>query len=289
MRIYAGCSPLLDVDMSDPLAVISLQQDTPELARAYEQFGVIQFNHGKLLLQPLALKPGEHVLDIGTGTGRLAELAAQLVGPDGHVVGIDPLESRIEIARLRQSANLSFDTGRAEDLSRFAEATFDVVYLNSVFHWVADKTSVIEESYRVLRPGGRIGLTVQDPTAPHESRVLLRLAIAQAGLDTQRLHSHGVHAVTDGELGELFKTAGFIAYRSELRTLVETHGSVDELLGWSASSAFGNFLDGFTYAERKRIRDAFIELVEAKRTAEGLRLARYLRYAFARKPDQPGA
>lgn len=275
--------------MSDPLAVISLQQDTPELARAYEQFGVIQFNHGKLLLEPLALKPGEHVLDIGTGTGRLAELAAQLVGATGHVTGIDPLESRIEIARLRQSTNLSFDTGQAEDLSRFADASFDVIYLNSVLHWIADKAPVLDESYRVLRSGGRIGLTVQDPTAPHESRGLLRQAIAQVGLDTQRLHSHGVHAVTDDELRALFETAGFVGYRSDLRTLVETHGSVDELLGWSESSAFGNFLDGFTYAERKRIRDAFTELVEAKRTSEGLRLARYLRYAFARKPDHPVA
>ena len=293
--------------MSDPLAIISLQQDTPELARAYETFGVIQFNHGRLLIEPLALQPGEHVLDIGTGTGRLAELAARLVGPDGSVVGIDPLESRIEIARLRRSANLSFDTGQAEDLARFADASFDVVYLNSVLHWIADKVPVLEESYRVLRPGGRIGLTVQDPTAPHESRVLLRQAIAKAGLDTpgldtpsldtsasdtpdpdtRRLRSHGVHAVTDGQLGTLFEDAGFVAYHSELRTLVETHGSADELLSWSESSAFGNFLDGFTYAERKRIRAAFAELVEAKRTAEGLRLARYLRYAFARKPAYP--
>lgn len=271
--------------MSDPLAVISLHQDTPELARTYEQLGVIQFNHGKLLLEPLALKLGERVLDVGTGTGRLAEFAAHLVGPEGHVVGIDPLESRIAIARLRQSANLAFETGRAEDLSRFEAGAFDVIYFNSVLHWIADKRTVLEQAHRALRPSGRIGVTIQDPTAPHESRILLRRAVAQAGLDPSRLSAQGVYAATDDELRALFDQTGFAGYHSELRTLIETHGSVDELLGWSESSAFGNFLDGFSYAEGKRIRAAFAELVEAHRTPEGLRLARYLRYAFARRPD----
>jgi arsenite methyltransferase len=278
--------PRMDLNMPDPLAVISLQQDTPELARAYEQLGVIQFNHGKLLIEPLALQPGDRVLDIGAGTGRLAEFAAERVGPQGHVVGVDPLESRISIARLRQSSNLSFDVGRAEDLSRFADGAFDVVYLNSVLHWIPDKARVLNEAFRVLRPGGRLGLTVQDPSAPHEFRVLLREAIAKADLTAAPIESQGV---TDETLRALFETAGFIDYRSDLRTLVETHHSVDQLIGWSESSAFGNFLDGFSAAERQRISKTFAELVEANRTPDGLRLARYLRYAFARKLEQLAA
>jgi ubiquinone/menaquinone biosynthesis C-methylase UbiE len=276
----------MDVDMTDPLAVISLQQDTPALARAYEQFGVIQFNHGRLLIDQLALKPGDRVLDVGTGTGRLAEFAAERVGPEGRVVGVDPLESRIAIARLRQSTNLSFDAGRAEDLSRFANGEFDVVYLNSVLHWIADKARVLDEVFRVLRPGGRLGLTIQDPTAPHESRVLLSKAITNAGLNVTRIASQGV---TDETLRALFEAAGFVDYHSNLQTLVETHDSADQLIRWSESSAFGNFLDGFSDTDRKRIGTAFAELVEANRTPEGLRLSRYLRYAVARKPEQTAA
>lgn len=76
-------------------------------------------------------KSGEHVLDIGTGTGRLAEFVPDLVGSNGRVIGIDPLAGRIEITRLRQSDNLQFHTGRAEDLSSFGDSQFDAVYLNS--------------------------------------------------------------------------------------------------------------------------------------------------------------
>jgi arsenite methyltransferase len=118
---------------------ISLEQDTPELARNYETAGIVQFRHGMLLIGPLALKAGEHVLDVGAGTGRLAEFVAGLVGPQGRVIGIDPLASRVDIASLRQSETLTFETGRAEDLSRFDDRQFDAVYLNSVFHWIAEK------------------------------------------------------------------------------------------------------------------------------------------------------
>src|SRR5882724_12904652 len=168
--------------MSQPGGTVSLEQDTPELARDYERAGIVQFHHGKFLIGPLAIKATEHVLDIGTGTGRLAEFVAGLVGAQGRVIGIDPLQSRIDVAGLRQSKTLTFETGHAEDLSRFGDGQFDAVYLNSVFHWIAEKDRTLREINRVLKPGGRLGLNVQDPSKPHESRVLLREAIVQTGV-----------------------------------------------------------------------------------------------------------
>jgi ubiquinone/menaquinone biosynthesis C-methylase UbiE len=262
---------------------VSLEQDTPELARNYEQAGIVQFHHGKFLIGPLALKAGEQVLDIGTGTGRLAEFVAGLVGAEGGVIGIDPLENRIDIARSRQSKTLRFEVGHAEDLSRFVDGQFDAVYLNSVFHWIPRKDAALREIRRVLKPGGKLGLNVQDPTRPHESRVLLREAIEQAGLIHRNDQSSPILGATDEQLRELFSAAGFVNYHSELRVLVDVHSDATSLLQWSEASAFGNFLDGFTQSERDEVQANFVRLVETRRTPVGLSLERYLRFAFARK------
>ena len=216
--------------MPQPGETISLEQDTPELANTYERAGIVQFHHGKFLIGPLAVKAGEHVLDIGAGTGRLAEFVASLVGSQGRVIGIDPLESRIEIARLRQSNTLTFETGRAEDLSRFRDGEFDAVYLNSVFHWIAEKDRTLREVHRVLKPGGRLGLNIQDPSKPHQSRVLLRTAIAQVGLGDRHRESNPVLGATHEQLKDLFAAAGFVDYRSDLRSRIVVHADADSCL-----------------------------------------------------------
>jgi arsenite methyltransferase len=118
-----------------------------------------------------SLEPGERVLDVGSGAGMDSLIAAQMVGLDGHVTGIDMTPEML--AKARASAdetgleNVEFRAGEAETLS-FEDEAFDVVISNGVIDLVPDKDAVFGEISRVLAPGGRIQIadvTIQQPVS----------------------------------------------------------------------------------------------------------------------------
>jgi ubiquinone/menaquinone biosynthesis C-methylase UbiE len=108
-----------------------------------------------------ALKPGERVVDLGSGSGMDAFIAALKVGPAGQVVGIDMTDAQLEKAtRLAAAAgigNVDYRKGYIEDTG-LAGAAFDCVISNGVINLAADKTRVFQEAARLLRPGGRLAL-----------------------------------------------------------------------------------------------------------------------------------
>jgi ubiquinone/menaquinone biosynthesis C-methylase UbiE len=99
----------------------------------------------------LALQPGEHVLDIGSGPGFLA---AEMASEAGRVVGVDPSESMLAMAA-RRGAPVEYVAGDAVALP-FADETFDVVVATQVYEYVADMPAALTEARRVLKPGGRL-------------------------------------------------------------------------------------------------------------------------------------
>ncbi len=114
---------------------------------------------------PLAvasLEPGETVLDLGSGGGIDVLLSARRVGPTGRAYGVDMTDEMLELARRNAreagATNVEFLRGRIEDLPLPA-ASVDVVISNCVVNLSTDKPAVFAEIARVLRPGGRIGIT----------------------------------------------------------------------------------------------------------------------------------
>jgi arsenite methyltransferase len=110
-------------------------------------------------LHALALRPGERVLDVGSGPGLLVAEMAQAVGPAGHVTGVDISDAMLALGK-RRCGDLS-GAGRASFVKAdatalpFADGAFDVAVSTQVYEYVADVPTALAELHRVLRPGGR--------------------------------------------------------------------------------------------------------------------------------------
>ncbi|WP_437596375.1 methyltransferase domain-containing protein [Sorangium sp. So ce590] len=262
------------------MSTISLSLDTPELAQAYERGSDRQFNHGKLLIEALGVRRGQRVLDVGAGTGRLAAHVAESVGAEGSVVAIDPLPLRVDIARQKTRANLTTAVGRAEDLSAFASSSFDVVYLNSVLHWLneAQKQRAISEAARVLKPGGKLGFSTGSREKPHQLEPIQRKVLAELGKEAQGTLPY---KLTVDEARALLQRAGFIVDTLEIRTFVDHAADIDEILRHSGSSSFGNHLSHLSAEEKREVRERLARELEAWRSPQGIRLERNLIFAIA--------
>jgi ubiquinone/menaquinone biosynthesis C-methylase UbiE len=142
------------------------ESDTPIAARSpaqvYEQFFVPALfrQWGVVIADMAGIAPGHRVLDVACGTGVLACAAAERVGADGAVTGLDPNDEMLAVAR-GKSARIEWRKGRAESLP-FAEASFDRAASQFGLMFFEDKAAGLREMMRVLRPGGRLAAAVCD-------------------------------------------------------------------------------------------------------------------------------
>jgi len=158
-----------------------------------------------------SLKPGERVLDLGSGAGFDAFIAADRVGPTGHVIGVDMTPEMVSRARGNVAktdlANVEFRLGEIERLP-VADASVDVIISNCVINLSTDKPAVFREAYRVLAPGGR--LAISDIVAIADIPASLR-----NDLQSYSGCVSGAAVVADTE--RMLREAGFEDVRVDLR------------------------------------------------------------------------
>jgi arsenite methyltransferase len=170
------------------------------------------------------LHPGERVLDLGSGGGIDVLLSAKRVGPTGRAFGLDMTDEMLALARRNAAdagaTNVEFLKGHIEAIPLPAESV-DVVISNCVINLAADKPAVFREIARVLRPGGRMGVTdivaedrlTADERAERGSYAgciagALSFSEFEAGLREARLGDISLtptHAVTEGMLSVVVK------------------------------------------------------------------------------------
>lgn len=266
----------------------NVKLDNQLLAERYDQVSEGQFKNGLILIEKLGVKPGDTVLDVGCGTGRLTLHVAGITGPGGRVVGIDPSVQRIEVAqrKIRDTPlpNVSFEIGNSNDLYRFEDNSFDIVYLNIVLHWIQEKEDALAQIYRVLKPGGRLGITTGNKDKPYTVKsiideVLLRPRYAGA-VDAEKQTSKPMNM---SELETLLEDAGFKIIEINCKKDPRYFETPLKCIEYVEASLFGNFLSNVPENLRESVKSDIMTELEKRRTSKGIENVYNTVFAVAEK------
>lgn len=255
-------------------------------ATTYDRTGPRYFSHfGRRLVELAGLMPGEKVLDVATGRGAVLIPAAQQVGPNGWVTGIDLSAAMVREAMsdLRSIGLTNVDIRQMDaEALEFPEASFDWVLSGFSLWFFPQPGRALSEFLRVLRPGGRFGITTWDSSSQFP-RGFLQL-IRQHMRSQQDQGAAPQRFDTSAELVSALQGAGF----SEIDVRVDEADLVyeNEEVLWSTLGAAGlrRYIDQVGPAEKEKLKSEVFNAVRPATRSDGVHVQFRVLATFGSKP-----
>jgi SAM-dependent methyltransferase len=198
------------------------------------------------------LKPGEVVLDLGSGGGIDVLLSARRVGPTGKAYGLDMTDQMLALARDNQKRagveNVEFLKGEIENIP-LPDNSVDVIISNCVINLSADKDRVLREAFRVLKPGGRFAVSdvvTRGPIPAEIRRKVLLWVGCIAGALEEREYRTKLEAVGFANIGV---EPTRIYHIDDARTFLSGHGIDVDAIG---ADVDGKFMSAFVRATKPK-------------------------------------
>ena len=191
------------------MTTASFRSFTGNGAENYERYFVpaIATPASTTLLDVAALRPGERVLDVACGTGVIARLAVERVGPSGTVTGVDVSGEMIDVARASSPQSIEWHVSDAASLP-LPDQAYDVVLCQMGVMFMEDRAAAVAEMRRVLAPGGRVVINtpgaIQPPFALMERAIIEHIDADLGGFVRAVFSMHDPDSLT-----ELLREAGF--------------------------------------------------------------------------------
>ena len=236
-------------------------------ADVYEQVGVDFFGSpGRDLVARAQLRPGERVLDLGTGRGAVLFPAAQAVGLTGRVVGIDLAPRMVDLtdaeAQARGLAQVSVMVGDAEQPD-FAPGSFDAVLAAALVFFLQDPGAALLRYAQVLAPDGRLGFTTFAAMDPAHEAGMRAIAAHATGKSVDRSARQGPFTTADS-IAALLTENGYVPALIDEQTYESRFTDPDHWTAWIASHG------GRLALERVPPEDLDTALADGKAAFEGL-------------------
>lgn len=266
----------------------SIEQLFDDAAAAYDRVGPSIFARwGARLVELMALKPGAHVLDVATGRGAVLLPAAQRVGPNGRVVGIDLSAAMVEeteaIVHSTITPGYAAVTVRRMDAEQldFPDASFDAVACAFAVFLFPAQVTALSEMARVCKPGGRIGLSVfgRNPP-PFDPGWSIFGHLATAYGVSLRLPQRA--ALTQGEFKSLLSQAGLQDIEIHDETTDAIYATEEDWWAFQHTLGTRATILAMDEATRMRFREEYLAKMRPLFRADGLHLPVNVLYAVAR-------